>query len=96
MTTSCKIVGKSVIKVRNLEPNQVYKILCTKRVKTKYGDAILCELEENVTFLPKRFSEKIDNAKLGQMNRAPYGIINIGCVNSGAANSTTNLECINL
>ncbi|CAG9840850.1 unnamed protein product [Diabrotica balteata] len=45
---------KPIIKLQDLVPGQRNKILSAKIILSRFGEAVLLELEANVTFLPQR------------------------------------------
>lgn len=49
--------NKPVKKLSELTLNKPYKILCGQVVASKFGQSVLLELEEYVTFLPNRVTE---------------------------------------
>lgn len=52
-------VDKKLIKLIDLELDVQYKIYSAKKTSTKFGDAILIELEDSKVFLPKRLTEVV-------------------------------------
>ncbi|KAG5872852.1 hypothetical protein JTB14_017533 [Gonioctena quinquepunctata] len=51
-------IPKPVIKLKNLIVGKEYKIHTAKLVQTKFGEAVLLEIEENVVFLPQRVTDE--------------------------------------
>lgn len=65
---------KSIIKTNELPVNEPIPILSAKIVKTKYGETVLIELENNCTFLPKRVLPFMKD-NLSQFTDSKYSII---------------------
>lgn len=69
MSEFSKLNQKSILKSSEMVTDYSYKILKARRVKTKFGNKVLLELENNILFLPARFNkisdEVITNLSLG-------------------------------
>lgn len=65
---------KAVEKLKDLKVGEKHKIISAKRVSTRYGPTILLELENAVTFLPKRFAE-ISKEDLENFNSGLYYVV---------------------
>lgn len=85
---------KQQIKASNLVSGQLYKINKIQRVKTKYGDAVLVDLEPGVLFLPKRYCSVITEENLEEVNKKSLGIVYKGTQPTSYGISTPIYEII--
>ena len=67
---------KPLLCISDLDSSMQYKIASAKRVKTKYGNRIILELESHKLFLPAKFEEltdeDLDNINKSQNYRVQY------------------------
>src|SRR5436190_49366 len=69
VNNTCKLSFKQYEKLTNLKLNEKYKILNIEKIKFKYGDSIVVELEEFKVFLPKRVLSVMDDKTIGEYNK---------------------------
>lgn len=67
--SAVQVEQKPTVKLQELEVGKKFKILNVKAVKGKFGESILVELEDCITFLPNRctdvYKEHIKEFKKG-------------------------------
>lgn len=91
LESACAVNSKPKITAHQLTLNQHYKIVRIRSAKTKYGRAIIVELEENIMFLPKRFESVFETEdKISDFNR--NHINNYSLVVEGFMKTAHNLE----
>lgn len=66
--------AKEVIKLSDFTPNVPLPIQSAKLVKTKFGESILLEFEDRITFLPKRVVSTLKN-HLDEFSNGKYSIV---------------------
>lgn len=62
-------------KIIELEKGKPYKILEIKIVKTKFGLSVVCHLEENSVWLPKRYLPIFKSANLEEYSQGKHYLI---------------------
>ncbi|CAH1113851.1 unnamed protein product [Psylliodes chrysocephalus] len=77
--------NKQVVKLSDLPLNLPQKNFGAKITKGRFGDAVLLELEESVTFLPQRVTESY-RPNLRHFIPEKYSIIFKGTVDVGKTN----------
>lgn len=66
---------KPVKKIIELEKGTPYKILNISILRTKFGKSVLCELEENNVWLPKRYLSFFEKVNLNEYSEGKHYII---------------------
>lgn len=61
LNSTSLLVEKPIVKLCDLTPNVPIPIFGAKLVKTKFGESILLELDDFVTFLPRRVVTHMKN-----------------------------------
>lgn len=67
--------SKKRCKPDQLVEDEVNKIVNIRRLTTQYGPCIQVELETCVVYLPKRFTEVINEKKVQELNQQSLGLV---------------------
>lgn len=89
---------KPILKIADMQIGEKHPILSIKSVfSTKLRkQCIVCELHQNVLFLPQRFVEKLQEADLVELNKQRLAIVYLGPINVGKAHPAGNLKFVDL
>ncbi|KAG5876823.1 hypothetical protein JTB14_014153 [Gonioctena quinquepunctata] len=86
-------IPKPVIKLKNLIVGKQYKIHTAKLVQTKFGEAVLLELEENVVFLPQRVTDEY-KPQIANFSPDKYAAIFRGTKDVGKTYPASSFEIV--
>lgn len=89
---------KPILKVQTLNINQQYKIIVLRSVFSKKlgKPAIICELDNGIIYLPRRFVDNLKEDDLVALNKQNLAIVYLGSINVGKLNPASNLKFVNL
>lgn len=82
---------KPAKKLRELEKGHAYKICNCRVINSKFGDSVLIELEDFVTFLPKRVTENYA-PHCEELSTGQYSLVYRGEVDTGKTNLAASFE----
>lgn len=95
-----KINNKSLIEDRKatksigeLEEDKKYKIQKARLVNTKFGPSVILELEDFLTFLPKRLTEPYKE-HTDELSTGNYSLIFRGKKDTGKAHQAISFEIV--
>lgn len=91
LNAECAYEDKPTVKLRDLPCGEKFRILRASVIRTKYGQSILLDLENERIFLPKRSTEAVKQ-NIKYINEGGVHIRFTGVKDIGASHPVTSFE----